>query len=79
MQSQARALHILEWMVCMRRPLRAAELQDGLTFSENATLNDENKLPEIVLHVCKPLIQFEQASHGETAGTVKFIHFTVQE
>lgn len=61
-------------MVCARRPLRKEELQNALVFDENNyALTDENKLPEAVVNVCKPLIQM-QADH-----TVTFIHFTVQE
>jgi hypothetical protein len=73
-QSNKRAIKILQWMVCARRPLRVAELQNALVFDEdNFVLTDENKLPETVVNICKPLIQRQSDS------TVTFVHFTVQE
>ncbi|KAF2001862.1 hypothetical protein P154DRAFT_618946 [Amniculicola lignicola CBS 123094] len=73
-QSQERARHILQWMTCMRRPLRKDEVQCGIVYSEGrSSLNTQTKLPETVLGLCKPLIQIL------SDGTVAFVHFTIQE
>lgn len=73
-QSNKRAIKILQWMVCARRPLQIAELQNALVFDEdNFEITDKNMLPQAVVYICKPLIQ-KQAN-----STVTFIHFTVQE
>lgn len=72
--SRERAVNILNWIICARRPLRIAELKDAIVFAiGNSTLTERSKLPATVLDLCRPLIQ----THAD--GHVSFIHFTVQE
>ncbi|KAI1562867.1 hypothetical protein PtrEW4_009731 [Pyrenophora tritici-repentis] len=70
----SRAISAINWMLCARRPLRAVELQDAITFAMGSeTLTENNKLSVTVLDHCKPLVQLHADGH------VSFVHFTVQE
>ncbi|KAF2129964.1 hypothetical protein P153DRAFT_356631 [Dothidotthia symphoricarpi CBS 119687] len=71
--SRERAMIILNWLVCSRRPLRQTELQDAIVFAGNMKMTQRSKLPTTVLDLCKPLIQI----HDDR--TVTFVHFTIQE
>ncbi|EDU43054.1 conserved hypothetical protein [Pyrenophora tritici-repentis Pt-1C-BFP] len=72
--NEFRAISAINWMLCARRPLRAVELQDAITFAMGSeTLTENNKLSVTVLDHCKPLVQLHADGH------VSFVHFTVQE
>ncbi|KAL1618376.1 general transcription repressor [Neofusicoccum ribis] len=68
------AVRILEWVMFSRRPLKKAELLDGIALHhENTSLNTSTKLLEHVLETCKPLVE-----EGPN-GTVVLVHFSLQE
>jgi hypothetical protein len=67
-------VRILQWIACASRPLRKFEIQDGVALHDaTINLNDNTKLSEQVLDLCKPLI--EDGPHK----TITFVHFTVRE
>jgi hypothetical protein len=73
-QNFDKAIRILEWITFARRVPKKFEVQDAIALSaENAVINENTKLPQSVLHLCKPLIE------DGPEGTVVFVHFTVHE
>jgi hypothetical protein len=73
-QDCEKVTRILEWIALAKRPLKKYELLDGVTlYHGNSHLNEQTRLWERVIDLCKPLVE-------ETpSGTIVFIHFTVQE
>jgi len=73
-QNFDKAIRILEWITFARRAPKRFEVQDAIALSaENAVINENTKLPQSVLHLCKPLIE------DGPEGTLVFVHFTVHE
>ncbi|KAF7670744.1 hypothetical protein GT037_011195, partial [Alternaria burnsii] len=73
-QSRERTINILKWMLCSRRPLRVAELQDAVVFASGAvSLSERSKLPASIVDRCRPLVQTDDNEQ------ISFVHFTVQE
>jgi hypothetical protein len=73
-QSRERTINILKWMICSRRPLRVAELQDAVVFASGAvSLSERSKLPTGIVDRCRPLVQIDDNEQ------ISFVHFTVQE
>lgn len=69
-----KAFRIFKWMSLAERPLQKHELLDAVSFhSGNTLLNENTRVGETVLDLCKPLVE------ESPNGTVVFIHFTVKE
>ena len=73
-QDCGEAIRVLEWVAVAKRRLKKFELLDGVSLHESNTLLNENtRLWESVIDLCKPLIE------DGPNGTIVFVHFTVRE
>ncbi|KAK2802065.1 hypothetical protein FQN51_004975 [Onygenales sp. PD_10] len=71
---QEKAIRIFRWLSLAERPLRKHELLDAASLhTANTCLNEETRVWENVIDLCKPLVE-EMPN-----GTIVFIHFTVKE
>ena len=73
-QDCGEAVRVLEWVAVAKRRLKKFELLDGVSLhAGNSLLDEDTRLWESVIDLCKPLIE-----EGPN-GTVVFVHFTVRE
>jgi hypothetical protein len=73
-RDREKATRILEWIAFAKRPLKRAELLDAVSLHRgNSQLNEETRLWEQVIELCKPLVE------DGPNETIVFIHFTVPE
>jgi len=67
-------VHILEWIACSFRILKAHEIQDGIVLcTDGIVLDEHSKLVPGFLDVCKPLIE------EGPKGTMDFVHYSAKE
>ncbi|OCL02271.1 hypothetical protein AOQ84DRAFT_382837 [Glonium stellatum] len=73
-QDCGNAVRVLEWVAMAKRRLKKFELLDGISLHEgNGLLNEDTRLWESVIDICKPLIE------EGPGGTIVFVNFTVRE
>jgi len=68
------ALNCLTWTIYARRPLSTEELQHALAIDSKCTAQQDLQLdsPQVILEACGNLLE-------ETNGSIRPIHYTVQE
>ncbi|KAF2812552.1 uncharacterized protein BDZ99DRAFT_413355, partial [Mytilinidion resinicola] len=73
-QNYDKAVRILEWITFAKRAPKKFEVQDAVALTANNNiLSEDTKLPETVLHLCRPLVE------DGPDNTIVFVHFTVYE
>lgn len=69
-------MRTLKWVTYAKRPLRAAELQHGISVNPESKDIDENDLIEVprLISFCGGILAFEEES-----GLVRLVHYTTQK
>ena len=72
---QRRSIRVLQWMLVARRPLRRAELENGIILDGQVTqITQATSARGDALSRCYPLIEIDE----DPRGCVKFCHSTVR-